>query len=241
MNCGYPDTRCSVRVPELYQGAEASLSSRPGLGARHPGGIGRLRTSIHPGHRRQSRRRVAGDAPPRLLLRDSPWDACGGRGQPPLPVRLLLAGRLLRRWTPLGDRRRRGLGCCTRPGHRTNGHPGRTLTGGASHEPWAILCRHPPVPEVPEHSVNPCLVIGARNAALGGEPAAQGSEQPILLRIAEADIVKGPKTRSGTLSVDVCSRDGGSRVKGMACPARAVEPACCPRAEFLVSEAPWRF
>ena len=26
-----------------------------------------------------------------------PWDACGGQGQPPLPVRLLLAGRLLRR------------------------------------------------------------------------------------------------------------------------------------------------
>jgi hypothetical protein len=24
-----------------------------------------------------------------------PWDPCGGRGQPPLPVRLLLAGRLL--------------------------------------------------------------------------------------------------------------------------------------------------
>ena len=37
-------------------------------------------------------------------------------------------------------------------------------------------------------SANPCLVIGARNAALGGEPAAQGTEQPILLRIAEADI-----------------------------------------------------
>src|ERR1035437_7655441 len=100
----------------------------------------------------------AGDAPPRLLLRDSPWDPCGGRGQPPLPVRLLLAGRLLLRGTPLGDRRRRGLGCCTRPVHRTNGHPGRTLTGGASHEPWAILCRHPPVPEVAQHSVNPRLV-----------------------------------------------------------------------------------
>jgi hypothetical protein len=53
--------------------------------------------------------------------------------------------------------------------------------------------------------------------------------------------LKGPKTRSGAISVDVCSRDGGFRVKGMACPARAVEPACCPRAEFLVSEAPWRF
>jgi len=53
--------------------------------------------------------------------------------------------------------------------------------------------------------------------------------------------LKGPKTRSGAISVDVCSRDGGFWVKGMACPARAVEPACCPRAEFLVSEAPWRF
>ena len=25
-------------------------------------------------------------------------------------------------------------------------------------EPWAILCRHSPVPEVGEHSANPCLV-----------------------------------------------------------------------------------
>jgi hypothetical protein len=31
--------------------------------------------------------------------------------------------------------------------------------------------------------------------------------------------LKGPKTRSGAVSVDVCSRDGGFRVKGMACPA----------------------
>jgi hypothetical protein len=83
------------------------------------------------------------------------------------PVRLLLAGRLLRRGTPLGDRRRRGLGCCTRPVHRTNGHPGRTLTGGASHEPWAILCRHPPVPEVGEDAANPCLVAGLRNVIRG--------------------------------------------------------------------------
>src|ERR1035441_5553517 len=122
-----------------------------------------------------------GDAPPRLLLRDSPWDPCGGRGQPPLPVRLLLAGRLLRRGTPLGDRRRRGLGCCPRPVHRTNGHPGRTLTGGASHEPWAILCRHPPVPEVGEHSVNPCLVWGVRNVVSGREPAAQRADRLVLL------------------------------------------------------------
>ena len=35
---------------------------------------------------------------------------------------------------------------------------GRTLTGRASHEPWAILCRHPPVPEVPQHSVTPWFV-----------------------------------------------------------------------------------
>jgi len=97
------------------------------------------------------------------------------------PVRLPLAGRLLRRGTPLGDRRRRGLGCCTRPVHRTNGHPGRTLTGGASHEPWVILCRHPPVPEVGEHSVNPRLVSGVRNGVSGHEPAAQRAERPDLL------------------------------------------------------------
>jgi hypothetical protein len=55
-------------------------------------------------------------------------------------------------------------------------------------EPWAILCRHPPVPEVPEHSVNPCLVVGARNAALSCEPAAQDPEKWISFRTTQADI-----------------------------------------------------
>jgi hypothetical protein len=55
-------------------------------------------------------------------------------------------------------------------------------------EPWAILCRHPLDTVVPEHSVNPCLVVGARNAVLGGELAAQGAERRILLRTTEADV-----------------------------------------------------
>jgi hypothetical protein len=50
------------------------------------------------------------------------------------------------------------------------GHPGRTLTGGASHEPWAILCRHPPVPEVGEHSANPCLIAASETGFQGGNP-----------------------------------------------------------------------
>src|ERR1035437_3661827 len=110
------------------------------------------------------------------------WELRRPRGQPPLPVRLLLASRLLRRGTPLGDRRRRGLGCCTRPVHRTNGHPGRTLKGGASHEPWATLCRHPPVPEVAQHSVNPCLVGGVRTVVSGRKAAVQRAGGPDLLR-----------------------------------------------------------
>src|SRR5664279_3759748 len=53
---------------------------------------------------------------------------------------------------------------------------GRTLTGGASHEPWAILCRHPPVPEVAQHSVTPRLLNGARNTASNGELPGQRPE-----------------------------------------------------------------
>jgi len=53
--------------------------------------------------------------------------------------------------------------------------------------------------------------------------------------------VKGPKTRSGAATVDVCGRDGVFRVKGMACQARVREPACCPRAECLAVKASRRF
>jgi hypothetical protein len=44
-------------------------------------------------------------------------------------------------------------------------------------EPWAILCRHRLDPEVPQHSVNPCLVADAGNVGLGGEPAVQDTEK----------------------------------------------------------------
>jgi hypothetical protein len=60
------------------------------------------------------------------------------------------------------------------------------LTGGASHEPWAILCRHPPVPEVPQDSVTPCLVSGVRNMPSGRETAAQAADRPVLVHFTEA-------------------------------------------------------
>src|SRR5450759_3922287 len=49
-------------------------------------------------------------------------------------------------------------------------------------EPWAILRRHPQVPEVGEHSATPCLVSGDRNVVSGHEPAVQGADTPVLLR-----------------------------------------------------------
>jgi hypothetical protein len=35
---------------------------------------------------------------------------------------------------------------------------------------------------LPEHSVNPCLAVGARNTAVGGEPAVQDTETTVLVR-----------------------------------------------------------
>jgi hypothetical protein len=49
-----------------------------------------------------------------------------------------------------------------------------------SYESWAILRRHPYGPEVGKHSVNPCLALGARNTALGTEPAVQDTERRLL-------------------------------------------------------------
>jgi hypothetical protein len=45
-----------------------------------------------------------------------------------------------------------------------------------------VLCRHPPVLEVAQHSVNPCLVGGVRTVVSGREPAAQRADRPVLLR-----------------------------------------------------------
>jgi hypothetical protein len=56
--------------------------------------------------------------------------------------------------------------------------PWRSLT---VNKPWATLCRHPLGPEVGQHSVNPCLVAGARNVISGREPAVQGANRPVLL------------------------------------------------------------
>ena len=64
-------------------------------------------------------------------------------------------------------------------------------------EPWAILCRHALDPLIPEQSVNPCLVVGARSAALDGEPAVQESKRRILLRFTAADIGQSGEVDKG--------------------------------------------
>ena len=53
-------------------------------------------------------------------------------------------------------------------------------TNGMDAEPWAILCRHPHGPEVPQHSVTPCLVSGVRNMASGREPATQSADSQLF-------------------------------------------------------------
>jgi hypothetical protein len=45
-------------------------------------------------------------------------------------------------------------------------------------EAWAILRCHPHGSEVPQHSVNPCLVQSVRNAVYRREPAAQRADRP---------------------------------------------------------------
>jgi len=50
------------------------------------------------------------------------------RDQSPIPVRLLLAGRILRGGCPPGHRRRQGFGFCRYPLRRTDGHPGTRLS-----------------------------------------------------------------------------------------------------------------
>ena len=47
-------------------------------------------------------------------------------------------------------------------------------------KPWAILCRHPPVPEVAEDSANPCLVSRVRSMASGRDTAVQSAVWPDL-------------------------------------------------------------
>ena len=51
---------------------------------------------------------------------------------------------------------------------------------------WAILHRHPLGPEVPQHSVTPCLVSGMRNTPSGRETAAQAADSPVLVHPTEA-------------------------------------------------------
>ena len=72
--------------------------------------------------------------------------------------------------------------------------------------------------------------------AIGGYFGGIGPRSPMVSwrgTSHRAACLEGPKTRGGAVTVDVCSRDGGFRVKGMACQAQAIEPACCPRAECL--------
>jgi len=57
---------------------------------------------------------------------------------------------------------------------------------GMSTEPWAILRRHPQVPEVAQQSVTPGFLRGVRNTASGREAAVQGADGPVLLRFTGA-------------------------------------------------------
>jgi hypothetical protein len=96
----HPNPRRSDWFPELRHSAASSLSSRPGPGNRRSGRLRRVRPPVQSCDRRRARRRLTGDAPRRLHLRDSPWDRSDGRDQSPLPVCLLLAGRILRGGCP---------------------------------------------------------------------------------------------------------------------------------------------
>jgi hypothetical protein len=51
------------------------------------------------------------------------------------------------------------------------------------------------------HSVNPCLVVGARSAALDGEPAVQESKRRILLRFTAADIGQSGEVDKGARAI----------------------------------------
>ena len=51
--------------------------------------------------------------------------------------------------------------------------PGSDLVDDGATEPWAILRRHPLDPEVPEDSVDPCLVMGSRNRTWDRESPVQ--------------------------------------------------------------------
>src|SRR5665213_3461811 len=53
---------------------------------------------------------------------------------------------------------------------------------GMSTEPWAILCRHPPIPVVAQHSANPRLVSGDRNVVSGVNQQFRGATRPDLPR-----------------------------------------------------------
>ena len=81
-------------------------------------------------------------------------------------------------------------------------------------------------PLVPEHSLNPCLVMGAHSADLRDEPAAQDDERRILLRISGADVGqcgevdRGARESERTLSrprdIATLSRQRGDNARDVA-------------------------
>ena len=61
--------------------------------------------------------------------------------------------------------------------------------------------RHPRGLKVAKLSLNPCLVVGARSAALDGEPAVQESKRRILLRFTAADIGQSGEVDKGARAI----------------------------------------
>src|SRR5664280_2573908 len=71
---------------------------------------------------------------------------------------------------------------------------------GPFSETWAILCSHRLDPGVGEHSVNPCLVAGARYVISGRESAVQRAERPDLLRFTRS-VTAGAAKPTGVLTI----------------------------------------
>lgn len=61
----------------------------------------------------------------------------------------------------------------------------------------ATLCRHPPVAQVSQHSVKPCLVAGTRNRCSKRLTRSSGAKRRILRRASEAETCQFVRGRQG--------------------------------------------
>src|ERR1035437_3955251 len=104
----------------------------------------------------------------------------------------------------------------SQPARRSSDQPLSITTGRGPKLPVG-----PPTPQVRRDKCSGWLPSLDRSSALYRAFIARFDLEHVTFG---HESLKGPKTRSGAISVDVCGRDGGSRVKGMACPERAVEP-----------------